>query len=59
MFNELLEDLPENRHAPIKRYRQRLVEEAGAELTGEYRRMALTGDRQGIGGSRETSVLGY
>lgn len=56
MFSDLLADLPEDRRAALERYRQRLIEEAGADLSGEHRRIALTGDRQGVGGSRRTAT---
>jgi uncharacterized membrane protein len=56
MFSDLLADLPEERRAALERYRRRLVEDAGGDLSGEYRRIALTGDRQGVGGSRRTAT---
>ncbi len=51
MLNDLLADLPEERHKALLRYKRRLAE--GIEtLPAEYQAIAHTGDRQGIGGSR-------
>ena len=56
MFNDLIADLPEDRQDVVERYRRRLIEGAGANLAGDYRRLALTGDRQGVGGSQSIST---
>jgi hypothetical protein len=51
MLNDLLADLPEERHKALLRYKRRLAQ--GIEtLPAEYQTVAHTGDRQGIGGSR-------
>jgi uncharacterized membrane protein len=51
MLNDLLADLPEERHKALLRYKRRLAQ--GIEtLPAEYQAVAHTGDRQGIGGSR-------
>jgi uncharacterized membrane protein len=52
LLNDLLADLPEPRHPPLLRYKRRLSTGVSEQLTPEYRSIALTGDRQGIGGSR-------
>lgn len=52
LLNDLLADLPEERHRALLRYKRRLTEGVHQHLEGEYRSIALTGDRQGIGGSR-------
>ena len=51
MLNDLLADLPEERHKALLRYKRRLAQ--GIEtLPADYQAIARTGDRQGIGGSR-------
>lgn len=52
LLNDLLADLPEERHRALLRYKRRLTEGIQEHLKGEYRSIALTGDRQGVGGSR-------
>jgi uncharacterized membrane protein len=53
LLNDLLADLPENRHRPLLRFKRRLTEQVDASVgSDEYRSIYLTGDRQGIGGSR-------
>lgn len=53
LLNDLLADLPETRHAPLLRFKRRLAEQVDAHVgSAEYRSIYLTGDRQGIGGSR-------
>lgn len=51
LLNDLLVDLPENRHRVLERYKRRLADGI-ATLPPEYQSIAHTGDRQGIGGSR-------
>lgn len=53
LLNDLLADLPEARHRPLLRFKRRLAEQVDAHVgSDEYRSIYLTGDRQGIGGSR-------
>lgn len=53
LLNDLLADLPEDRHRPLLRFKRRLVEQVDEHVgSDEYRSIYLTGDRQGIGGSR-------
>lgn len=52
LLNDLLADLPERRHAALLRYQRRLLRGVEERLPEEYQDIALTGDRQGIGGSR-------
>jgi uncharacterized membrane protein len=52
LLNDLLADLPEERHRPLLRHKRRLSTEVAARFADDRRAMALTGDRQGIGGSR-------
>lgn len=51
MLNDLIADLPEDRHPALLRYKRRLAD--GIEqLPTAQQAIAHTGDRQGIGGSR-------
>jgi uncharacterized membrane protein len=52
MINDLLAELPESRHRALLVYKRRLATEASERFDNERRAIALTGDRQGIGGSR-------
>lgn len=52
LLNDLLADLPEERHRALLRHKRRLSTEVAARVTDDRRAVALTGDRQGIGGSR-------
>lgn len=52
LINDLLADLPEERHRALLRHKRRLSTEVAARFADDRRAMALTGDRQGIGGSR-------
>ena len=52
LFVDLLADLPESTHAPLLRYQRRLTDEVTRALPAQDHAIWLTGDRQGIGGSR-------
>lgn len=52
LLNDLLADLPAERHRALLRHKRRLSTEVTARYGDDRRAMALTGDRQGIGGSR-------
>ncbi len=52
LLTDLLGELPEHRHAPLLRYQRLLARGVCEQLPAEYQDIALTGDRQGIGGSR-------
>jgi len=52
LFGDLLADLPEPTHAPLLRYQRRLTDEVTRALPEQDHAIWLTGDRQGIGGSR-------
>lgn len=52
LLGDLLADLPEAAHAPLLRYRRRLTDEVTRTLPAQDHAIWLTGDRQGIGGSR-------
>jgi uncharacterized membrane protein len=52
LFGDLLADLPETAHAPLLRYQRRLTDEVARTLPPQDHAIWLTGDRQGIGGSR-------
>ena len=54
LLNDLLADLPTERHAPLLRYRQRLHEAVTESVQPRDAGPWLVGDNQGIGGGRWT-----
>ncbi len=52
LLNDLLADLPAERHPPLTRFKRELVDGVRSSFDAEQRAVAMTGDRQGIGGAR-------
>ena len=52
LFADLVADLPARTHGPLLRYQRRLTDEVVRSLPQQDHAIWLTGDRQGIGGSR-------
>ena len=52
LLSDLLADIPDDRARALLRYQRRLARGVQENLPVEYQDIALTGDRQGIGGSR-------
>ena len=52
LLDDLLADVPAERHAPLLRYRQRLQAAVDASVGAQNAGPWLVGDRQGIGGER-------
>jgi len=52
LLDDLIADLPDDRHPPLVRHKRRIVERVAATHGGEELDQWLTGDRQGLGGTR-------
>ena len=52
LLDDLEADLPEQRHSTLHRYRRLLVSYVTGHVEAEQQLMALTADRQGLGGTR-------
>ena len=57
LLDDLLADLPAERHAPLLRYRQRLHAAVTESVNPQDAGPWLVGDRQGIGGEQSSGAM--